>query len=117
MNYILKNKTILLLFLAVLVSGCGYKQTNIQSRDIAYLKFTKSTDKNYTVVVNNKYQFKLDSCINHDSPEDCYDDTINKLYEISSGKVFLKVLDDNNNLLMSKDMYIGSSNTMEIALP
>lgn len=111
-----KNKIILLLVLLVF-SGCGYKQTNTQSRDISYLKFTKSITKNYTVVVNDKYEFKLDSCIEKDDNDHCVNSTFNKMYEISGGNSVIKVFDGQNTLIMRKEIYVGTSNTMEINLP
>jgi hypothetical protein len=70
--------------------------------------------KDYTVIINEKFEFKLDACIEQDDNEECHD---NKLYEITSGNSVVKVFDNNNNLIMKKEMYIGSSNTMEINLP
>jgi len=114
----LKSKiSIMFILLAVLFSGCGYKQTNTQIRDVSFLKFNKSMFKNYTVVVNEKYKFKLDACVKQNDSGQCYDNTIDKLYEITSGNSVLKVFDNNKNLIMRKEMYIGSSNTMEINLP
>lgn len=103
MIYMFKNKLFILFVVGFILGGCGYKQTNTQIRDIAYLKFNKSSSKNYTAVINNKYKIKLDK-------------TTNKLYEIKSGKVALKIYDENNNLIMKKEFYIGSSNTMEVNL-
>jgi len=104
MIYMLKNKVLIsLLAASILFIGCGYKQTNTQIRDIAYLKFNKSSSKNYTVIVNDKYKFKLD-------------DTTDKLYEVTSGGVTIKVYDNKNNLIMRKEFYIGSSNTVEVDL-
>lgn len=116
MNYMFRNKIILLLVLLSFV-GCGYKQTNTQSRDIGYLKFTKSIAKSYKVVVNDKYEFKLDSCTEKDENEQCANSTFNKMYEIGNGNSFIKVFDSKNNLIMRKEVYIGSSNTVEISLP
>lgn len=118
MIYMLKNKiAIIFILLTVLFSGCGYKQTNTQIRDVSFLKFNKSMFKDYTVVVNDKYKFKLDACIEQDDTGQCHDNTSDKLYEITSGNSVVKVFDNNNNLIMRKEMYIGSSNTMEINLP
>ena len=116
MIYMLKNSVFVLLLSVVLFTGCGYKQTNTQIRDIAYLKFNKSSFKNYTVIVNDKYKFKLDGCSKRDINGECRDDTSDKLYEISSGGVTIEVYDDKNNLIMRKEFYIGSSNTMEVDL-
>ena len=117
MIYMLKNKTILTIILIVLFSGCGYKQTNTQIRDVSFLKFNKSSSNNYTIVVHEKFKFKLDNCIESNDIEQCHDNTSNKLYEITSGNSVIKVFDNDNNLIMRKEMYIGSSNTMEINLP
>ena len=117
MNYMFKSKLLLILLALLVLTGCGYKQTNTQSRDVSYLKFTKSISKNYIVVVNDKYEFKLDSCIEKDANEECVNSTFNKMYEISSGNSFIKVFDGQNNLIMRKEIYVGSSNTMEINLP
>lgn len=117
MNYMFRNKTILSLICMILLSGCGYKESNTQIRDIGYLKFTKSISENYTVVVNEKYKFVLNSCVPNTETGQCYDDTVNKLYEISSGNTIIKAYDSNNNLLLRQEVYIGSNNTVEIALP
>lgn len=117
MNYMFKSKAkLILVFVFLFIAGCGYKQTNLQSQDVAYLKFNKSTFQEYTVVVNDKYTFKLDACAQKDNNEQCVSSTYNKLFEVSSGNVVLKVFDSNNNLIMRKEMYIGISNTVEINL-
>jgi hypothetical protein len=110
----LKNKVIILL-LSLVVVGCGYRQTNTQIRDIGYLKFNKSVFKSYKVVVNNKYQFKLDACVEQDDKNQCQDNTFNKLYKVSSGNLDVKVY-NNDILIMDKEVYVGSSNTVEINL-
>ena len=117
MNCMLKNKTILLLLSVVLMSGCGYRATNTQIRDVAFLKFNKSLFKNYTVIVNDKYQFELDACSEQTPTDECHDNTFNKLYEIRSGNSIVKVLDSDKNLILEKEVYIGSSNTVEVNLP
>ncbi len=117
MIYMLKNKFILSILLLIMAAGCGSKQTNTQIRDVAFLKFSKSMFNDYTVIVNNKYKFILGACDEKDLPEECTNSTDDKLYEITSGNVVVKVLDSNNNLIMEKEMYIGSSNTKEINLP
>jgi hypothetical protein len=112
----LKNKTIILL-LTVIFAGCGYKQTNTQISDVAFLKFTKSKSSNYSVIVNDKYKFTVDACVKNINTNECYDTTSDKLYEITSGNTVIKVFDSKNNLILEKEMYIGSSNTKEINLP
>lgn len=116
MIYKWKNKILFAILFAILFTGCGYKETNTQIRDVSFLKFNKSMFKDYTVIVNEKYTFKLDSCIKDDTGQ-CQDDTRDKLYEITSGNSVVKVFDNNNNLIIKKEMYIGSSDTMEIDLP
>lgn len=118
MIYMLKNKSVISLLLIIMItSGCGYRQTNTQIRDVAFLKFNKSMFKDYTVIVNDKYKFTLDGCTETNNPEECNDNTDDKLFEITSGNVVVKVLDKENNMIMKKEMYIGSSNTKEINLP
>ncbi len=117
MNYIFKNNLLLLLLVTVLLTSCGYRETNTQTRDIAFLKFNKSKFNSYTVVVNNQYTFKLLSCTTDEETHQCHDDTIDKLFEVSSGNIALKILDKDDHLIMDKSMYIGSSSTKEIALP
>ena len=117
MIYMLKNKLTLSVLLLIIISGCGSKQINTQIRDVAFLKFNKSMFNDYTVIVNNKYKFTLGACIENNNQEQCSNSTDDKLYEITSGNVVVKVLDSNNNLIMEKEMYIGSSNTKEINLP
>ena len=110
------------MFVAIMFSlgciGCGYKQQNIQQRDIAYLKFKKSTFKKYTVLVNKKYGFQLGACENTEEINQCEDPTRNKLYEVTSGKILIEVTDSSTDeLILRKEMYLGSSNTTEIVLP
>ena len=117
MNYIFKNNTLLSLLVIVLLTSCGYKETNTQTRDIAFLKFNKSKLNSYTVVVNNRYTFKLSSCTKNKETHQCHDDTKDKLFEVSSGNIALKILDKDGSLIMNITMYIGSSSTKEITLP
>jgi len=118
MTCIFKNKVIFIFtLLTILFSGCGYKQTNTQIKDVSFLKFNKSEYKNYTILVNEKHKFNLNACVSKDDNGQCYDDTVNKLYEVKSGNVSIKVLDGKNNLIMKKEMFLGSSNIMEVDLP
>ena len=118
-----KNKKYIIIFMAIMFSlgciGCGYKQQNIQQRDIAYLKFKKSMFKQYTVLVNKKYIFQLDACEkNEEETHKCEDPTKDTLYEVSSGRILIEVTDSSaNKLILRKDIYLGSSNTTEIVLP
>jgi len=118
-----KNKNFLLMAVVVIFFfgcvGCGYKQLNIQKRDIAYLKFKKSMYKKYSVLVNKKYVFELGGCEYHgEEKNECQDPTSNKLYEVSSGKILIEVTDNSSGkLILRKELYLGSSNTTEIVLP
>lgn len=111
-----KSKIIIAILGMFLLVGCGYKQTTTQVRDIGYLKFTKSPASRFTVVVNDKYEFQLKTCEKDDNGH-CYDNTVDKLYEVSSGKVIVKVFDVNNVLILKEELYLGSDNTKEINLP
>ena len=116
-----KNKKLSVLFVITLFfcsfMGCGYKQLNVQHRDVAYLKFKKSSFNNYSVLINEKYSFQLSSCVKQEG-EECHDTTSNKLYEVTSGNVVIEVTDNRTRkLILRKEMYIGSSNTAEIILP
>jgi hypothetical protein len=118
-----KNKKFLIMFVVIMFSlgfiGCGYKQQNIQQRDIAYLKFKKSMFKKYTVLVNKKYAFQLGACENSEEElNKCEDPTRDKLYEVTSGRILIEVTDiSTDELILRKEMYLGSSNTTEIILP
>lgn len=115
MNYIFKNKiAISSLIISMLTVGCGYKQTTIQSRDMGYIKFNKSTIGDYKVKINEKYEFYLNSCTPNENTNNCQDSTLNKLYEVSSGNTNIKVYDNKNQILLDKDIYIGSNNTVEV---
>ena len=115
MNYIFRSKTaLIILIISIFMVGCGYKQTTTQSRDIGYIKFNKSVMGDYKVVVNGNYEFYLKSCIPAGDTNTCQDDTLNKLYEISSGNSNIKVYDKNNQIILEKDIYIGSNNTVEV---
>ena len=113
----MKNKILIIIALLLVVTGCGYKESVTQTRDLAYLKFTKSMFKSYTVTVNNKDTFNLGKCIQSASNEQCTNDTDDKLYEISSGNVYIKVVDENNQVVVNKSMYIGSGSSVEVTLP
>lgn len=117
MIYMLKSKILLFLALITVFTSCGYRETSTQIRDVSFIKFNKSRFNSYTVVVNDTYKFQLSSCNNDKDTNECHDDTVDKLFEISSGNVVVKVLDENQNLIMEKSMYIGSSSTKEINLP
>lgn len=117
MTYIFKNKIVLPILAAIIFIGCGYKETNTQIRDLAYLKFTKSLHANYTIVINEKYEFSLNSCVPNKDTGHCYDDTVNKVFEVSSGNNVVKAYDSNKNLILRKEVYMGSNNTVEINLP
>ena len=117
MNYIFKNNLLLSLLVIVLLTSCGYREISTQTRDIAFLKFNKSKYNSYTVVVNNRYTFKLSSCTTDKETHQCHDDIMDKLFEVSSGNIALKILDKDDNLIMDMSMYIGSSSIKEIKLP
>lgn len=108
MNYIYKSSVALLIALSFF--GCGYKQTNVQNKDVGYLKFNRSFDKNYEVVLNDNNQFPLSVCLDKNNcvPHD-------ELYEVKSGKVNIKIY-DNKTLIYSQDKFIGQANTIEIDL-
>ncbi len=112
-------KAVLVVIFCVGIASCGYQQINTQKRDVAYLKFTKSATQRYTVLINEKFRFELGSCEKkQNGQKGCQDPTRNKLYEVTSGNVLLEVTDDRSGkLIMRKKMYLGSSNTTEIALP
>jgi len=114
MNYISKNKILSLILFVIIFTGCAYKQSNTQSRDIGFLKFNKSVHKSYHVVINNS-DFLLHSCIPNLKKDQCHN-TQDKLYEIQSGNVVIDVF-ENNTLIMKKEIYLGSSNIKEINLP
>lgn len=112
-----KNKLILLFATFFLLHGCGYKQISTQSRDIAYLKFSKAGSKQFTVKINNRFNFTLDRCIKKDGEVECINSIEHKLYEVSSGNIDIQVFSEEGNLVLQKNGYIGSSSTMEINLP
>lgn len=117
MNYIYKSKiTIIVFLISVFIVGCGYKQTITQSRDIGFIKFNKSGIGDYKIVVNDNYKFYLKSCIPDQHTNTCQDDTVYKLYEVSSGNTNIKAYDNDNQIILNKDIYIGSNNTVEVDL-
>lgn len=112
------NIKLLILVIAIFFSGCGYKEATYQTRDVAYLKFEKGIFKNYTITVNDKYTFKLDSCVKDPEAKEvmeCHDS--NNVYEVTSGSVKISVIDNKGNLIMDKTVYIGSTNTVMVELP
>lgn len=112
-----KSKMILVLLSMIVLVGCGYKQTTTQSRDVGYLKFNKSSSEGYRVVINDKYEFLLGSCIPQQAVGQCQDTTSDKLFEVSSGVVVVKIFDLNQKLIYKEELYLGSTNTKEITLP
>lgn len=117
MYYMFKNKSkiSLLTIFSILFIGCSHKETVTQYRDVSYIKFNKSSNSKYFVTINDKYNFTVDSCINTDNNE-CTSEK-NKLYKIKSGVNNIKVLDSNKNIIINKEFYVGSDNTMEIDIP
>ena len=109
-----KSKMILVLLSMIVLVGCGYNQTTTQSRDVGYLKFNKHDNSNYYVVVNDKYEIKLEKCIQNENTPNCFQDTKNKLYELTSGNLNIKVFDNKRNLIIDKNLYLGSSSTVEV---
>lgn len=112
------NIKLLTLVIAIFFSGCGYKEATYQTRDVAYLKFEKGVFKNYTITVNDKYTFMLDSCVKDPEAKEvmeCHDS--NNVYEVTSGSVKISVIDNKGNLIMDKTVYIGSTNTVMVELP
>ena len=117
MNYMFKNKFIILIILfSTLIVGCNYKTTNTQIRDIGYLKFTKEAKESLLIIINDNYKFQLKACVVNKKTGNCHDDTINKLYEVQSGNINLKVYDFNNNFILNKNIYLGSNSTVEVDL-
>lgn len=112
-----KSKIIFMLLGVFLLAGCGYKETTTQSRDVGYLKFNKSSSAGYRVVINDKYEFLLDRCAEQQSVGQCQDTTSDKLFEVSSGVVVVKIFDATQKLIYKEELYLGSNNTKEIALP
>ena len=110
-----KSKHIIYLLFALFLVGCGYKQTNTQMRDTAYLKFHKSDFQVFDVHVNDIYSFKLEACTKNEETGQCVKE--DKVYQVDSGNINIKVYNNNKELVYQKDMYIGSSNTMEVTLP
>ena len=115
MNYILKN-SLMILIASLFFIGCGYKQTNTQISEVGYIKFEKNSMNRYGVVINDKYTLDLEPCIFNEETKECTDETKNTLYEIKSGNNNLKIYDKNKILILEKNYYIGSSNTIEVKL-
>ncbi len=116
MSYLLKNKLLVLIVTPLLLlSGCGYKAVTIQTQDVAFLKFNIPTSQNYIVTVNNKYTFRLDKCVKTKEVSNCDLNNKGTLYEVDSGKLLIVVTDDNGNLIMERNMYIGSGNTKVVS--
>lgn len=102
------------------LAGCGYKEISTPQRDVAYLKFKKSAFKSYTVLVNEKYQFKLGACQiqEDDTNATCQDPAWDKRYEVPSGKITVAVTDDQKNILIfRKEIFLGLATTKELILP
>jgi hypothetical protein len=112
-----KNKLVVLLILTTFLTGCGYyKETNTQIRDTAYLHFVGNISKDYTVMINDKYKFKLNSCTIDDTTGHCINNISETLYEVTSGNITIKVTDNDKKLVLEKSMYVGSGNTAEVNL-
>jgi Na+-translocating ferredoxin:NAD+ oxidoreductase RnfG subunit len=112
-----KNKiTILILIISTLFIGCGYKTTNTQIRDKSFIKFNKKSTESFNVIVNDNYKFELKSCIIDEETNGCYDKTKNELYEVKSGNINIKVYNSDNILILDKNIFVGSNNTVEVDL-
>lgn len=116
MKLMFKNKILICGLILLILSGCSYKETSIQSRDIGYLKFNKSGNSSYIVIINDNYEIKLKNCVQDVNTGTCFDDTKDKLYEISSGNINIKVYDEKKNLIVNKNFYLSSSSTIEVGL-
>jgi hypothetical protein len=118
-----KNKFAIIsvgLFFSLLFTGCSYKESMTQSHDRGFLKFSKNMFKSYKVVVNDKYSFVLDHCVYDEEiprEDQCQGNYWNKLYEVRSGNVYLKIFDSKDQLIFSKEIYLGSNTTYEVKLP
>lgn len=114
----LKNKVLALVIINMVVfSGCGYRQITTQQHDIGFLKFTKGSSNAYTVLVNEKHTIDLGSCVKNESTGTCQDLIADSLYEVQSGKTTIGVMDKTGKLILQKEVYVGSSNTVEVSLP
>lgn len=95
-------KNSLLICIIFILIGCGYKETNNQSRDIAYISINKNNQQNYRLVVDDsEYQFSATQDI---------------LFKITNGTKNIKIYDENNKLIYQATKYVGSNNTIEINL-
>jgi hypothetical protein len=113
-----KNKLAIFLILVIgtLFIGCGYKTTNTQIRDKSFIKFNKESTDSFVVLINDNYKFELKACVVDEETKGCYDNTVNELYEVETGNINLKVFNSDNILILEKDIYIGSNNTVEVDL-
>lgn len=115
MSYLLRSKLLALILLALVLDGCGYKATTTQTRDTAFLKFSVTNSNNYIVTVNSAHKFKLKACVNGEEATPCGNANEDVLYEVSSGQLLIVVTDDHGNLIMERNMYVGSGNTVEVS--
>lgn len=104
----LKNNLLVCIAGLLIFTGCQYKQSATQLRDVGYLKFIGTANQEYSIVVNDLKRFDISL------PSEAKS---NEVYEVSSGKIGLKVFNKSGQIILQKEMYVGSSNTVEVSLP
>jgi len=96
-------KKLLLMFLAgILLCACGYREGIIQKADKSYIQFTGNPATAH-IQIDDMQPFVI-------PPDD------NKLYQIPSGKHFVKIYKD-SKLIVDRVIYVQSQTTMEVEIP
>jgi hypothetical protein len=100
-----------------LLVACGsYNTLSLQKEDVAYLQFTKSSDAEYLIVVNDSREFILSKCVDEDNAY-CTKEGLNKSYEVKSGNNKISVFNESGSLIYTKEIYVGSENVKRVDLP
>jgi hypothetical protein len=96
------KKFMLLFFVVMIISSCGYKEGVVQKSDKSFLKFTGNL-KNASVQIDDTEPFLMAN-------------KNNKLYQLSPGKHIVKVY-RNNHLVVKRILIFDNSVIKEVQIP
>jgi hypothetical protein len=90
----------------ITLSSCGYKEGVIQPSDKSYLVFTGNT-QNIQIIIDNSDPFSAQTSVESGSV---------KHYQISPGKHMI-VIKKGNEIVLQREILVGSGMTKEIQVP
>ena len=90
----------------ITLSSCGYKEGVIQPGDKSYLVFTGNT-QNIQIIIDNRDPFSAQTSVESGRV---------KHYQISPGKHMI-VIKKGNEIVLQREILVGSGMTKEIQVP